>query len=315
MQRARASSDLPRDQAFTLRQKVELSKLRGTSAQQSGQTRVVSFTGGKGGVGKTNTVVNFGIALAKRGKNVLILDADLGLANVDVLLGVSPKRTISDVLFGECSLEEVIVAAPQGLSIIPAASGVENICSLTTEQRLSLMQEIERVAARYDYLLIDTQAGIGSEVMFFNSASTEIVCVITPDPTSLTDAYALIKVLCQNYGEREIRVLVNEVDAESTSAAFEAGKEIFNRMNSVVQRYLSLDLSYLGAVPFDTAVTEAIRNQQALLELFPSSPAARAIEHACGLLDEEFFKYRVKGGMQFFFRNLLELGGYEQGAD
>lgn len=280
---------------------------RGLSSGGRGITRVISFTGGKGGVGKTNCVINVGIALAKSGKSVLILDADLGLANVDIMLGIRPNRTISDVIFGDASLEEVMVAGPHGLSIIPAASGVEQICRLTESDRLKLFHAIEEVAAHFDYLLIDTQAGIGSDVVFFNTAATEIVCVITADPTSLTDAYALIKILSQNYGEKRFGVLVNQVDCRNGSDAAQAGRPVFNRLSAAVQRHLNIQLSYIGAVPADSAVTDAVRNQTAVVDYAPSSHAARSLELVASQIDQKFFEFRVKGGVQFFFQNLLQL--------
>ena len=178
-------------------------------------TRVISFTSGKGGVGKTSTVVNTAIALARMGRSVAVLDADLGLANINVLLGLRPACTIEDVLEGGRLLEEAVLDGPEGISVIPAASGASSICTLKSSQRLSLMQAVENFAFSFDYLLIDTQAGIGSEVMYFNSASGEIVCVINDEPTSLTDAYALIKVLCRQYGEKSISILVNNVAGEA----------------------------------------------------------------------------------------------------
>ena len=150
-------------------------------------TRVISFTSGKGGVGKTHTVVNTAVTLAAQGFSVLILDADLGLANVDVLAGVTPKGTLHDVLKGRCALDDILVEGPGGIVIIPAASGVEEIQALGNAEKMVLMSEVERIAHHYDFLLIDTPAGIGSDVMYFNSAAGEVVCVITGEPTSLTD--------------------------------------------------------------------------------------------------------------------------------
>lgn len=267
-------------------------------------TRVISFTSGKGGVGKTNLVVNLGIALAQKGHTVLMLDADLGLANIDVLLGVQPKHTLHEVLSGKKELSEVMVAGPSGISIIPAASGVDVLRGLSSEQRLMLLDSVENIAFSFDYLLIDTGAGIGGDVMYFNSAATEIVCTITNEPTSLTDAYALIKVLSSNYGEKSISIIVNQVASDAEA------KAVFGRLARSVTRFLQVELRYLGWVPADAAVVAAVREQKALLELYPSSPAARACVHVADRLDGDFWKFRVKGGMQFFFKQLLELDLY-----
>ncbi len=267
-------------------------------------TRVISFTSGKGGVGKTNLVVNLGVALAEKGHTVLLLDADLGLANVDVLLGIQPKYTLHEVLSGEKSLTEVMVDGPAGVSIIPAASGVEVLRGLSSEQRLLLLEAVENIAYSFDYLLIDTGAGIGGDVMYFNSAATEIVCCITNEPTSLTDAYALIKVLSKNYCEKSLAIVVNEVNSEREA------RETFSRLARSVARFLQVELRYLGWVPVDPAVPAAVREQRALVQIFPSSLAARAMTHLADGIDGEFWKFRVKGGMQFFFKQLLELNAY-----
>lgn len=272
-------------------------------------TRVISFTSGKGGVGKTHSVVNTAIALAREGKSVLILDADLGLANIDVMLGIEPRATIYDVIRGERTLEEVIVEGPEGISIIPAASGVESICSLTTAQRMLLMSAIERVAYRFDYLLIDTGAGIGADVMYFNCASREIVCVVTPEPTSLTDAYAMIKVLSTRYGEKSVSILVNNVRSTTKPVAVEA-EMVFRRLSAAVERFLHIELKYLGFVPADSSALEAIRSQKALLEVYPSSPAGLAFASLARKIDAEFQDFRLKGGMQFFFQQLLEMSSH-----
>jgi flagellar biosynthesis protein FlhG len=269
-----------------------------------GVTRVMSFTSGKGGVGKTNSVVNFAVALGRLGRKVLILDADLGLANIDVLLGIKAQYTLYDVLEGSKLLEEIILDGPDNVSIIPSVSGVQSICSLSGHQRLALIQAIEGAAYDFDYLLIDTQAGIGSEVMYFNSASSEVVCVINAEPTSLTDAYALIKVLSREYGEKSITVLANNVTDEA------AGRGAFNRLCRSAQRFLQVELKYLGCVPTDPAVRAAVTEQRALLEVFPSSPAALAFGSLARSLDQDFHELRVKGGMQFFFKQLLEVSAY-----
>lgn len=264
-------------------------------------TRVISFTSGKGGVGKTHSVVNVAIGLANAGRSVLVLDADLGLANVDVMAGVHVEYTLQDLFSGYRSIDEIIVSSKEGFDLIPAASGVESICNLATEQKLLLTQEIERIAPNYDYLLIDTQAGIGPDVMYFNTASSEIVCVVTPEPTSLTDAFALIKVLSRNYSERSINILANNVSGEREAL------ELFQRLAGAIERYLQVEVRYIGHIPSDDAVRGAIKERRAVLQLYPSCPASLALSALANKIDEEFYARRVKGGMQFFFRNLLEL--------
>jgi flagellar biosynthesis protein FlhG len=276
--------------------------------KKQGVTRVVSFTSGKGGVGKTHTVTNLAISLASQGLSVLVLDADLGLANVDVLLGLKPKGTLHDVLKGSCGLDDILIEGPGGISIIPAASGIEEIQALRAEEKMLLLEEIERVAHRFDYLLIDTPAGISSDVMYFNSAAAEVVCVITGEPTSLTDAYALIKILSSTYGERDVSIVVNNVASEDEAHV------AFKKLARAVERFLQVDVRYLGWIPSDTTVRECIMQQRPISAEFPSSKAAMALSGLAKRLEIERPAQRVKGGMQFFFRQLLELDSYGEDA-
>ena len=271
-------------------------------------TRVISVTSGKGGVGKTHTVTNLGISLASLGYSVLVLDADLGLANVDVLLNLKPKGTLHDVLKGSLRLDDILLEGPGGISIIPAASGVEELHELRSEEKLLLLEEIERIAYRYDYLLIDTPAGIGSDVMYFNSAAAEVVCVINGEPTSLTDTYALIKVLSTTYGEKNFSVVVNNVADETEAAA------AFKKLTRTVERFLKVKVRYLGWVPTDGTVRECVMQQQAISADFPSSKASLSIAAIARKVADQKPEVTVKGGMQFFFRQLLEMTSYGEEA-
>jgi flagellar biosynthesis protein FlhG len=271
-------------------------------------TRVISVTSGKGGVGKTHTVTNLGISLASLGYSVLVLDADLGLANVDVLLNLKPQGTLHDVLKGSLRLDDILLEGPGGISIIPAASGVEELHELRSEEKLLLLEEIERIAHRYDYLLIDTPAGIGSDVMYFNSAAAEVVCVINGEPTSLTDTYALIKVLSTTYGEKNFSVVVNNVADETEAAA------AFKKLTRTVERFLKVKVRYLGWVPADGMVRECVMQQQAISADFPSSKASLSLAAIARTVADQKPEVTVKGGMQFFFRQLLEMTSYGEEA-
>ncbi len=273
-----------------------------------GVTRVLSFTSGKGGVGKTHSVTNVAVALANQGLSVLLLDADMGLANVDVLLGLQAKGTLHDVLKGNMSLDDILLTGPGGITIIPAASGVEEIQALRPEEKMFLLEEIERVAHRFDYLLIDTPAGIGSDVMYFNSAAAEVVCIITGEPTSLTDTYALIKVLSTTYGEKRFSVVVNNVASEKEATA------AFTKLSRAVERFLQVDVRSLGWVPADSTVRDCVMQQRPIAAEFPSSPAGLALAAVARRIDDELPQRQAKGGMQFFFRQLLEMNSYGEEA-
>jgi flagellar biosynthesis protein FlhG len=283
-------------------------QMKSTGKGPRSVTRVISVTSGKGGVGKTHTVTNLGISLASLGHSVLVLDADLGLANVDVLLNLKPQGTLHDVLKGSVRLDDILLEGPGGISIIPAASGVEELHELRSEEKLLLLEEIERIAHRYDYLLIDTPAGIGSDVMYFNSAAAEVVCVINGEPTSLTDTYALIKVLSTTYGEKNFSVVVNNVADETEAAA------AFKKLTRTVERFLKVKVRYLGWVPADGMVRECVMQQQAISAEFPSSKASLSLAAIARKVADQKPEVTVKGGMQFFFRQLLEMTSYGEEA-
>jgi flagellar biosynthesis protein FlhG len=271
-------------------------------AATGGEMRVIAVTSGKGGVGKSNVVANLAVSLAKRGKRVIILDADLGLANLDTLLGLFPKFTLRNVLSGEVGLEEILLEGPHGIQLIPAASGHDEMTNLTQEQKLLLLDQVSRLEGRFDVLLLDTGAGISSTVLFFVAAAIETLVVVTPEPTSITDAYALIKVLRSRYAEREFRVVVNMARSELEA------RRTFSHLARVAERFLHVSLRTEGYIPFDEEVPESVRRQQPVLDLAPSSPGSLAF----GRLAERLLggppEGAAKGGLQFFFHRLLHVG-------
>jgi len=263
--------------------------------------RVISVTSGKGGVGKTSVVANLALALCRMGQRVLVLDADLGLANLDVMLGLNPRYTIDHLLRGERKLEEILIQGPGGFKLLPAASGIPELTELDNTQRLLLLDELDALKDRFDVLLIDTGAGISSNVMYFNYAAMEKVVIVTNEPTSLTDAYALIKVLTSRYKQKRFKVLVN-----SAQNANEA-ERIYRHLSLVVDQFLgSPSLDYLGWIPFDKQMPAAVRKQRTVLECFPKAAAScRLLEVAKTLMACEAESV-LEGDIRFFWQRFLE---------
>ncbi len=263
--------------------------------------RVISVTSGKGGVGKTNVVVNLALALRRLGKKVLVLDADLGLANIDVLLGLAPRYTIEHLFGREKRFSEILVEGPEGMQILPASSGVPSLVDLNDSQKLFLMEEVDLMGEEIDVLLIDTGAGISSNVLYFNTAAQESIVIATPEPTSLTDAYALIKVLSKQCGKKEFLILINFVSGE------EEAKGVFRKISKVVDHFLrSLSIDYLGFIPFDEKLPLAVRQQKPVLEIFPEAPSSKGFKNLARTLFERPAHSAATGGIQFFWRRLLQ---------
>lgn len=239
--------------------------------------RTVAITSGKGGVGKTFISANLAAALTRQGLKVLVLDADLGLANLDVVLNLYPKITLHDVFTGKADLEEAILPAPGGFSVLLAGSGLVEYSRLTPEVRDQLHDIIEAVKPRFDVLLIDTGAGISDVVLYAVSLAHEVIVVATPEPTSMTDAYATIKVLSSQQGRDSLNMVVNQVSRSGD------GRAICNQLQQVIERFVQSaagqapKLNFLGDVPLDSSVREAVQKRQLLLELHPGSAASQGI--------------------------------------
>jgi flagellar biosynthesis protein FlhG len=265
------------DQAELLRQKAQERRDRESPARtplvEGRPALVISVTSGKGGVGKTNISANLGLALARAGKKVLIFDTDLGLANVDLVLGLKPQHTVHEVLAGEKRLADVIVTGPDGLMVLPASSGIDEVRALSEAQRLDLVAQFENWEQDIDVLILDTGAGIGPNVMFFNIVAQHILLVVTPEPTSMTDAYAMMKVLSTRYQEKRFHLLVNMAKDEAQAL------DVYRRLAKVANRFLDISINFFGMAPYDEAVVRAV------LELeIPKSP---------------------KGNIQFLWRHVL----------
>ncbi len=266
----------------------------------SKSVRVISVTSGKGGVGKTNITANLAIALARLGRQVLIWDADLGLANIDILLGLNSRYNINHLLNGDKTLEEIIIEGPEGVKIMPASSGIQEMAALSEGQKVRLLNEFDHYNLDLDFLLIDTGAGVSSNVMYFNMAAQECIIVVTPEPTSITDAYALIKIMTTKYNEKSFKILMNLV-----SSAEEA-KAIFTLLASVADKHLdSISLDYLGYIPRDEYIPESIKKQRALLDLYPSAESSKFFKDLAKRVINSPIKSNLDGNIKFFWQRLL----------
>ena len=258
--------------------------------------RTIAITSGKGGVGKTNVATNLAVALRQLGENVLIFDGDLGLSNVDVLLGLVPKYNIQHVLNGQKRLKDVIVEGPQGIKILPASSGIQEMTYLDEFQRLKVLEEFEDYQGEIDTLIIDTGPGISSNVAFFSITAQNIIVVISPEPTAVTDGYALIKVLFTKYQEKKFKILVNSANNASEALT------VFRHLSETAEKFLQVSLDYLGFLPKDEAVQKAVRAQKSFLDAYPEAAASKSILSIAGRLQEDSLD-SLKGSLQLILGN------------
>ncbi len=273
---------------------IHKSKLQGPNFPQ-----VWAISSGKGGVGKTNLAVNLAIAWQKLGYKVLLFDGDLGLANVDVLLGICPQENILQVFEGKRSLKDLLIKGPHDLLILPASSGVTKLTHLNERQKLRLLEEFEDLEEEVDIVILDTPAGISENVLYFNMASQERILVVTPEPTSITDAYALIKVLCQRYAVKNFHLVVNRAQHIGQ------GRQVYSQLVKVIEKFLGgVSLNLLGILPLDPVVTRAVRAQQPFLDLYPQARISQSVR----LLAQELIAldgHPMDGGLKFFARKIM----------
>jgi flagellar biosynthesis protein FlhG len=266
---------------------------------QSRLIKVIAVTGGKGGVGKTNVTLNTAISLAQQGKRVMVLDADLGLANVDVLLGLRVEKNLSHVLSGECTLDEVLVEGPYGIKIAPASSGSQSMTELTPTEHAGLIRAFSELQSQIDVLIVDTAAGISDMVLSFSKAAQDIIMVVCDEPTSLTDAYALIKILNKEHGIFRFKIVANMV------RSMREGDELFSKLTKVTNRFLDVALELVAVIPFDENVRKSVRKQKAIVEAFPASPAALAIRKLAKQAIEWPIPNQPGGHLEFFLEQLV----------
>jgi flagellar biosynthesis protein FlhG len=278
----------------------ESDRAPGKPAEIRDDVRIISITSGKGGVGKTNITVNLAYLLTAMKKKILILDADMGLANIDVVLGLTPKYNLSHVLTGQRTMKEAMIEGPGGIMILPSASGIQEMSDLSKGQKLTLLDELRTVSREMDFLLIDTAAGIAANVMYFNMAANEIIVVTSPEPTSLTDAYAIIKVLHQKHAKNCFRLLVNMV-RDSREA-----RDVYRRLNQATDRFLNLNIEYLGYILRDEKLPEAVKLQEAFAALYPKSPAGKCLLTLAEKLCHEQPSRTDLGGISIFWERIID---------
>ena len=298
------------DQATKLRKLVSLECKRqgkgrlerdGEAPETRLRPRVFAVTSGKGGVGKTNVVGNLAIACQRMGKKVLVLDADLGLANLDIIYGINPGHDIGETIRGERELSKVLVKGPEGVTVIPASSGVQELAHLTEGQKVNLLSEFDTLNTRFDLLFIDTGAGVSSNVIFFNLAAEERLIVVSPEPTSITDAYALMKILFFHHGIKEFLLLSNMVRDETQ------GRMVYENLSRVVAKFMrGVCIDYAGSIPWDGLLQKGVSRREPVVCCYPESPSSLGFSALAGFLLGHGEGKPGDGNIKFFMKRLME---------
>ncbi|MGI5310099.1 MinD/ParA family protein [Rheinheimera sp. WS51] len=262
--------------------------------------KVISISGGKGGVGKTNVSLNLAMALSQLGKSVMVLDADLGLANCDVMLGLRVDKNLSHVLSGEVSLDDIIIDGPFGIKIIPASSGSQSMTELAPAEHAGLIRAFSEMQTSVDVLLVDTAAGISDMVLSFSRASQDVLVVVCDEPSSITDAYALMKILSRDHGVDKFKIVANMV------RSIKEGQELFAKLTRVTDRFLNVNLELVATIPYDENVRKAARKQKAFIEAFPKTPASMAIKSLALKAGKWPLPNMASGHLEFFLEQLID---------
>ena len=260
---------------------------------------LVAVTGGKGGVGKTSVAINLSIALSDLHKNVMLLDADFGLSNVDVMLGLSAWKNLKHVLSGEYSLDEVILEGPHGIQIIPAAPGARKMAGLSAKEHLGIIDSISQLTSPIDYFVIDTAAGIGDGVCLFSQMANNILVVVCDEPASIADAYALVKVLSKNGQKKKFSILTNMVESSAH------GEQLFDQLYRVSNQFLDATLEYCGYIPHDEYLKKAIQQQQSVLDVYPQSRSSLAFSRIARQIDRWPKASYANGAVELFLERQL----------
>lgn len=288
------------DQAEKLRNIVKSQNQKPTA-----NARIITVTSGKGGVGKSNVSINLALQYRKMGKRVVILDADFGLANIEVMFGMIPKYNLADLMFKGKEIKDIIIEGPEGVGFISGGSGIAKLVNLDSEQIKRLVNKLSELENICDVVIVDTGAGISPSVLEFVAASSEVVLVTTPEPTSITDAYALIKALNMypTYSREytKVKVLANKVMSSSE------GNNLYEKLNLVVSRFLNIDMEFLGCVPQDNCISKAVMKQKPVSIMYPNSAAAKAFEQIAESLEQnKNTGHSEQTGINRFFMNIFK---------
>jgi flagellar biosynthesis protein FlhG len=261
--------------------------------------KVLAVTGGKGGVGKTTISANLAVSIAAAGRDVMLVDADLGLANVDVILGLHTRFHMGHVINGDCALEDVIVTGPHGLQVVPAASGSKRMANLSTAEHAGLIRAFSDLYHRVDVLIVDTPAGLHDSVVTFSQAAHHVLVVVCDEPASITDAYGLIKVLSREHGVNRFQILANQTRRSGE------GPELFQKMQRVCDRFLNVTLDFAGSIPHDEYLRRAVQRQSAVVDAFPASISSQALKNLAGRADKWSVPKGARGHLEFFVERML----------
>lgn len=281
-------SDINYDQASGLRR------------MKKQMVKVIAVTGGKGGVGKTNVTLNLAMAMAQMGKRVLVLDADLGLANCDVMLGLRVEKNLSHVLAGDVDLDDILIEGPFGIKIVPATSGTQSMTELSPAEHAGLIRAFSEMRTAFDVMLVDTAAGISDMVLSFSRASQDVLVVVCDEPSSITDAYALMKILSREYSVRKFKIVANMV------RSLKEGQELFAKLSRVTDRFLDVTLELVATIPFDENVRKAARKQKAFIDAFPKTPASLAVKTLATRAVQWPVPPSASGHLEFFLEQLVQ---------
>ncbi len=267
--------------------------------------RAIAITSGKGGVGKSNLSVNIAVAMASTGHQVMLMDADLGLANIDILLGLRHEFNLEHVLSGERTLEEVVVEGPAGVMIVPAASGNQKMAELSPAENAGVIQAFSELSHPIDTLIVDTAAGLSDSVMAFTRAAREVIIIVCDEPASITDAYATIKVLSRDYRIERFHVVAN------MAQSIKQGHELFSKLTMATERFLDVTLDFVGVIPFDEMLIKAVRQQRAVVEAYPRSRAGMAFKKIVQKIERWPTPSHAEGHLEFFVERLIRFSAIE----